>query len=175
MNCNGHSIYGKVKAFTLVELVVAMVLAIIVIGIAYYAIQINQRSFSQAGKSLNKGVEVLQLQTLLKDDFSLAERIEWNSSVLRIFSHSGEFLYSFQDSIIVRDNQMITDTFRFSHYSVETSFLFDSPPLVEKINIAVAQDSILYFNILARAAYSNQLKFKFGLEKTDSLDFKLKQ
>ncbi|HKG08724.1 MAG TPA: type II secretion system protein [Pedobacter sp.] len=115
---------GRIKAFTLIELVLAMMLAAIVIGMAYSAFTIFSRLYgSYHGKNLAHA-DVRTFKQVVHRDVKNAVRIEQqNSGIVFKDSLSMEQLaYSFGPDHLIRIKNAVPDTFKLKHLTVHTAF-----------------------------------------------------
>jgi prepilin-type N-terminal cleavage/methylation domain-containing protein len=118
----------KVKAFTIMEMTIAMLISAIVIGITYSAFSIISRSYA-IYQTKNEGLAVLsRVDHLLAKDFAHAEMVSKTSDGVAFTSRSDSVSYMFGPDFIVRKNT-ITDTFKVQTTGLGT--LFESQPLNE--------------------------------------------
>ena len=111
----------KVKAFTIIEITISMLIAAIVIGIGYTAFLIisgSYRSFRQKSEDLES---LIQLDRLLKKDFAGADSIFKTANGLQFRRNRDSVQYDFQPDFIIR-NSTITDTFKFQNQDVQPLF-----------------------------------------------------
>ena len=102
----------KVKAFTLVELLVSMLISSIVISMAYVSYDIVYKQFSNY-KNINKKInEVILIDMLLKNDFFQAKEIYCKTSDKLIFKdkQNHENTYLFTPGYIIRKSNEVNDT-----------------------------------------------------------------
>lgn len=115
----------KLPAFTLMELLVGMIISSIVIGFGYgtYALVYKQYlSYKTVKKEI---VEAMQLNSILNSDFAAAENILFNENKLTIDKKDNIYLqYDFNDSIVLRKENEITDTFKIVPVAITASFIF---------------------------------------------------
>ena len=116
----------KVKAFTVMELVITMLVAAILMGFIYTAFQIVNKSY-RVFHEKNEGIATLErLDELLKKDFSKAEFVEKSSNAIILQWEKDTVQYSFESGYILRVSS-ITDTFKLKN--VTTSALFEYFPV----------------------------------------------
>lgn len=102
----------RLPAFTLMEMVVAMLLTAIVIGLTYTIFIIvaqSNRNFDRKSEAL---AEVRQLDALLQRDFGRAARIDCMDSTLVIQLQTAVVTYRFFSGFALRKS-VATDTFRY--------------------------------------------------------------
>lgn len=109
------------KAFTILELIITMMISAILIGMAFTMYSIVSRSYQSFSKKNDEVLTMLTLDRLLKKDFSTAERIARKDSALLIISRADTARYTFKSGFLVR-TRGITDTFRVDHRQLETKF-----------------------------------------------------
>lgn len=103
----------RLRAFTLVELLVVMVLSSIFVALAFTMFQIIQQQFVAYGTSGKIALETDNIQRLLHYDFKYAEKIETEPRQL-ICQHQGYTIhYLFDDNHLIRwkENSNGRDTF----------------------------------------------------------------
>lgn len=109
----------RVKAYTILELTIAMLIAAILIGITFTAYGIVSKSYGLF-KAKNEAVARLgQLDHLLSRDFNNAELIESDRGHLQIHqSGASEIEYEFGNAFIVRKSISI-DTFKIANSNLK--------------------------------------------------------
>ncbi len=102
----------KVSAFTIIEIIVAMLISGIVIS-ASYTIYFNFKVlFIETQLEFEENSRILLLQSLLKRDFREADFIKSRNDELIInFADKEKIYYEIEEDFIVRNNQEIVDTF----------------------------------------------------------------
>jgi len=106
----------RLCAFTIMEVTVSMLIAAIVIGIAYTAYSIISRSYTTF-KYKNDDLAVLnRVDELLRRDFGKAEMVTRSGNGLLIGDHIS---YEFSPAYIVRNSGTI-DTFKVSNLDLQT-------------------------------------------------------
>lgn len=135
---------NRLKAFTLVELLVGMIISAIIITICYYGYSIIYKQYIMYRKIKSEIVKTMQLDTILKEDFTESEITIYGNNVLFLIKKEGTINYEFKDSCILRIHRGITDTFRLtindftlhqlpiSSGNVVDAFSFESKFLNEK-------------------------------------------
>ena len=111
----------RVKAYTLMEITVAMLVSAIVISITYSAYSIVSRSYI-AYKTKNDRLAVLErLDELLKRDFSHADSILKTDNGILVMSKGDSISYELDTAFVVRMSTII-DTFKVKTAETVTSF-----------------------------------------------------
>ncbi len=116
----------KLKAFTIMEITITMLLAAIVISITYTAYTIISKSyigFTNKNKDIST---VVQLDKLLKKDFYKALAISRDNQKILFKTDSADIIYEFEPDMVTR-TQGITDTFKIQTETMNTTF--ESQPL----------------------------------------------
>jgi len=130
----------RIKAFTIMEVTIAMLIAAIVIGITYTAYTIISRTYGQFKKKNENMAVLARLDQLLRRDFDRADLItESGHQVISIQrENQPNIRYEFLDSSIIR-NAAIADTFKVKsdHYQV----LFEGLPKADAENTDANADS----------------------------------
>jgi type II secretory pathway component PulJ len=128
----------KVKAFTIMEITVAMLLAAIVIGITYAAYSIISQSY-MAYHNKNEDMEgLVRLDELLRRDFSHADTISKVENGILCKIDTESISYEFQPDYVVRHSTII-DTFKLKTSGINT--LFENQPVAE-INSMAEQNRL---------------------------------
>jgi prepilin-type N-terminal cleavage/methylation domain-containing protein len=126
----------KIKAFTIMEVVVTMTIAAILMGITYTSYQIVNKSYRSFNVKNNEIAALERLDELLKKDFNRAEFIEKVEKGIIIKSRRDTVQYEFTPDFILRISA-ITDTFKIKNEGLSTSFedrLVDGQGLSEEEN-----------------------------------------
>lgn len=126
----------RIKAFTIMEVVVTMTIAAILMGITYTSYQIINKSYSSFNVKNNEMAALERLDELLKKDFNRAEIIEKDEKGIVVKSRRDTIQYEFAPDFILRISA-ITDTFKIKNEGPSTSFegqLIDGQGLSEEEN-----------------------------------------
>lgn len=112
----------QVKAFTIMEVTITMLVAAIVIGITYTAYTIISRSFIDF-KSKNEDIALIaRIDHLVKRDFEQADLIVTDESGVSIQKLGlMPVHYEFNPSYIVR-RSVVADTFKVNNTDIKTFF-----------------------------------------------------
>ena|ERR1700748_99759 len=119
---------AKIKAFTIMEVTITMLIAAILMGIIYTAYSIISRSYQSFHIKNKEMAEVNQLDKLLKKDFDRAEIIEKTADGVMVINSGNTVIYEFRQEAILR-TAVLTDTFKVKPDSL--SALFEGQPLDE--------------------------------------------
>lgn len=116
-------IHKKIPAFTLIEVVIAMLIAAIAITITYTAYQIINGTYQGYIKKQHNLAAYTIADKLLKKDFQLARHMTGNGNQLHIELDSGLVNYEFKENFITRELVPLpVDTFFLPVKKVEFSF-----------------------------------------------------
>jgi Tfp pilus assembly protein PilE len=128
----------KVRAFTIMELTVAMLLAAIVIGITYAAYSIISQSYIVYHNKNEDMAGLVRLDELLKKDFSHADTISKVENGIVCTIDTASITYEFQPDYVVRHSTII-DTFKLKTAEINT--LFENQ-LITEINSIAEQNRL---------------------------------
>ncbi|MGQ0827041.1 MAG: PilW family protein [Bacteroidota bacterium] len=115
----------KLRAFTLMELLIGMIVSSIVIGFGYGTFFLIYKQYSSFKTVKIELVDVAQLNSILNHDFAIAEMIAFNENKLIIDRKNNlPLVYNFNDSIILRTDNELVDTFKIVSENIVTNFVF---------------------------------------------------
>jgi len=139
----------RVKAFTIMEISIVMLISAIVIGIAYTAFNIINQSYSSF-QHKNEDIAVLvRLDELLRKDFSRANTISRTTNGIFVKTGIDSVTYEFEPDFTVRISTII-DTFKLNVQDVVTTFetspITAISPVTEQNRIDELNFSILFEN-----------------------------
>jgi hypothetical protein len=114
-------INNKIKAFTLSEMIVVLILTSIVVGLAFSVLGLVQKQMLAIKSNYNKSLEVNKLETSLWLDFNIYSKIEYNDfeNELKFSTVLDSVTYKFLGEKIIKE----TDTFAIS--IKQKQFYFD--------------------------------------------------
>jgi len=112
---------GKIKAFTIMEVIIAMILAAIMAGMAYSSYALFSRSFGDYTKRNTDMAGFTNLDRLLRRDFGKAASVLQADSGLTLQSDREAVSYAFTKTFILRKSG-VTDTFRVNTEDVQLRF-----------------------------------------------------
>lgn len=116
----------KVDAFTLLELVIAMLLSALVIGITYSAYTITGQTYQRFRQQNDTSQRLILLDELLAKDISRADTVYHSADGLLIRRDSTLITYTIDSSRVIRSAGRI-DTF---HMPVKgANYLFEQQPV----------------------------------------------
>lgn len=104
----------KLEAFTVIEMIVALILVAIVVSIAFAALSLTNRQLYSFQRRFDTMSDYRLLQNALSQDMQHAERVTRQARTLRCTKDNWQVLYTFEDSVIIRqDTALSTDSFFF--------------------------------------------------------------
>lgn len=115
----------KLKAVTIIELVVVMTIAGIMVFIGYMGFYIVQQQFGHYQRMGENLVDLERLNTLLARDFFEAEEVLYLGNGIEVVYPQGiqTIIYQFDWEEIIRSNEASIDTFDYWTDSVQVYFL----------------------------------------------------
>ena len=115
----------KIKAFTILELVVVMILTSIIVGIVYSAYEVVGKQYNSYKKTNTQNRKVALLNMLLNKDFSTSYFIKYGEDKLLFYDQENKMTsYDFGvEQGITRNSNAVTDTFFIPPLNVEMKFL----------------------------------------------------
>jgi hypothetical protein len=128
----------RARAFTIIEVTIAMLISTIVIGITYTVYSIISRSYNSFNNKNESMFVVVRLDELLQKDFDKADLILKDTTGMTFQSAGDIITYKFDRDHIIRIG-LIADTFKVKMDSANTFFearpINDISPLVEQNRI----------------------------------------
>lgn len=118
----------KVSAFTIMEIIIAMMISAILISITFTAYAIFFRSYQSFNLKNKEMATILKLDELIKRDFRHADMIGKNQDGIYFKSDQDSITYTFKPDYILRVST-IMDTFKVS--SGDNRFSFEQQPVME--------------------------------------------
>lgn len=113
----------KIKAFTLLEVTIAMLLAAITIGICYTAFTLMNQYYADIKNRKDQVGEILLLQKLLRKDVERATLIKKLADGVYITYDTVNISYHFSADYITRDyHQIKTDTIKIATATLDLKF-----------------------------------------------------
>ena len=142
----------KLKTFTLIELIVAMLISSLVITISYYSYSIISRQFIYFRNINEYTIEITRLNTVLKTDFAESKYCSQQANGLSfVFEDNRKVSYEFYPEHIIRYMPGLTDTFHIQPANLNKLF-FNEPSnnpkgLIDELSFESQQDKeIKYFH-----------------------------
>lgn len=96
---------NKIKAFTLSEMIIVLILTAIVVGLAFTVLGLVQKHMLSIQKNYNTQTEIKKLETSLWLDFNRFSKIEFDNieNTLKFKTEIDSVKYQFLDTKIVKD------------------------------------------------------------------------
>lgn len=113
----------RVKAFTIIEIGIAMLLSAVLILMCYKAYNIIDKEIFSISSKANKNLEELTLRKLITRDVLEANRVLVTPNGFKCVNTSFVAEYKFEDSLLIRSNVHL-DTFRYE--KMESTFWDDT-------------------------------------------------
>jgi type II secretory pathway pseudopilin PulG len=144
------------KAFTIIEIIVVMIITSIVIG-SSMLLYSNMNKLQNS--SFNKGEEesaLVLLNAVLRKDCQQAEVVRYNNNELLCIKENSSVSYEFTPLQLIR-KATITDTFPFQPVNVQVGYADSTHQSVNRISftLLVKKDSIPFYLF---KEYSPQLR-----------------
>ena len=115
----------RLRAFTLVEVMVVSLLTVVTVGLAMTAWHLMEQQYIQYGKETGDALQLGQLQMLLEKDFMQSKLVTKEDFGLRFSYPQFELRYEFREDRIVRklaEEGSREDVFRFGVTGWEAYF-----------------------------------------------------
>lgn len=132
-------IIKKVKAITVMEVAIAMVISGVVIAMAFSGVDMFARMFKAFKTTNEKNAETIVFNRIFRKEVEECEMLIKSESGIVIQDDDGIIAYDFHDNYILRDRQNVVDTFylntvnrKFSFRNVEQNIIGG---LVDKVNL----------------------------------------
>ncbi len=143
----------------MIELMVAMIVSSIVIGIALTVyMNLNQYylDFKDKGK---KDCDLLMLVSTLRADMDKSYEVHGDNSELTMVFEAGKTIqYSFEDNLMLRTVNEVTDTFYNPVQEIEVNYLDNENKYVNDLLIDIKQGEFI-FPLHITKEYSRDLLF----------------
>ncbi len=151
---------GKIKAFTIIEVAVTMVLSSIVVGSAIYVFFTFNKVLFATNKNNLIDLELIQLQQILKSDFIKADEINYQyGSIVIKFMNEEKTFYDIEDQVIIREAVNGIDTFNIEVYDIYVYYNSENSKLVNELILDIEIDN-LDFPIHVIKKYPNSKLFE---------------
>jgi Tfp pilus assembly protein PilE len=111
----------KVRAFTILEVVISMLITAIVIAITYTSYSIISKSYGAFNDKNKTMADFALLDHLLRRDFAQAAFIQKDAEGITLTAPNNNVRYTFSNDYILRQS-LRTDTFKFTSQALQVSF-----------------------------------------------------
>jgi hypothetical protein len=112
----------KIKAFTIIELCVVMLLSSIVTGMVFFTLNIFQGSVRQFKTESTVLSRIALLHRLLVQDFWKSKEVRATNDGIQAMGKGGVVTYRFQPEYITREMGVVLDTFYFPNKNFVMQF-----------------------------------------------------
>lgn len=117
----------RLKAFTLLEMLIVMLLSTLVLAVAYLALQLVNMQYVNFDRNTEKIMTVSRLRTQLAKDLARADVVRHQGDCLVLEkhiapAHRGLIEYCFEDSLLLRRQEQLTDTFHLTPAAIAFSW-----------------------------------------------------
>ncbi|HYE55526.1 MAG TPA: prepilin-type N-terminal cleavage/methylation domain-containing protein [Chitinophagaceae bacterium] len=139
----------KIRAFTVMELVISLMISSIVISIAYYAWLLVSRQFGDYQERSVRVQEYVLFTKALETDLDRAVLLRDSAGLLNVYGKDGSVYYRFAEEYVLRQGVEFADTFRVGVKDVVFGYVHDTLPAVQKVNVVLrlneqAMENIFY-------------------------------
>jgi prepilin-type N-terminal cleavage/methylation domain-containing protein len=127
----------RLKGYTIWEIIIVMVISSIVITLAASVFfRIRNYFHTNTGVYIS-GTDFIVLSDIMKRDFDRARVIHNKDSIIYLIDNKSRISYRFSEQYIVRNNNMITDTFHFVTGRFHVGTLPDHPDMIGQVEFEV--------------------------------------
>lgn len=158
----------RLQAFTMVEVLTAMVLSTIVIAMAYELMLSAERSFEKERKNQEKSNATLQFQRIFKRDIDQADILQWSNDTLYCSSEGKPLTgYCFDKDSIVRISEEGAEVYRSGYKLIQIGYLWEDGNAVKTIDIMFQPDSAICIPYAIAKEYTGQVLFRLDKIRTN--------
>ncbi|MBN8696074.1 MAG: prepilin-type N-terminal cleavage/methylation domain-containing protein [Bacteroidetes bacterium] len=137
----------KLKGFTLLELLIGMIISSIVISVCYTVYYMVNKQYVEFREVRSELVNLMFLNSELENNFYHSNNVQMSDKELCFGYRDKSICFVFMDSVVVRKEAMVSDTFRVKVNNFE--IIENNEGLVSSfyINAILLEDSVsLCFN-----------------------------
>lgn len=114
----------KLKAFTLMELLIGMIISSIVISFCYMSYTLIYKQYQNYKIIKKELVEALQFNSVLGHDIVNADRVLFSENKLTLINnHEKGLEYNFSEAFILRKAGEVTDTFKLAPMNIVSDYI----------------------------------------------------
>ena len=148
---------NKIKAFTLSEMIIVLILTSIVVGLAFSVLSLVQKHMFSIQQNYNKTTELNMLEVALHLDFNRYSKVNYNNleNEIKFISPIDSISYKFYENMIIKE----TDTFNIQLQN--KMFFFDGE--------TVANGKMDALKLLTSKDFQNQVLFIY--KKNDASNY----
>ena len=158
----------KLPAFTLIEVIVAMIIGSLVISFSYKGFSLMNENFTRYAELHRSIMDDYRLEALMEHDFGGARLIETEDQGFLFTEVGVKITYRFLKTQVVRSQQPISDTFNVAARGIKThtcSHEGGSKRTIDELSFfALKEEDTLHFNF--HKEYASDI-----LIQNDSLEF----
>jgi prepilin-type N-terminal cleavage/methylation domain-containing protein len=112
----------KIKAYSLVELLVVMVIGTITIAVAYQGYLLFYKQYLSFKDSSGENADISSLETLLLSDIQDSKEVKRNSTGIVCFYKDKQIFYNWSNEFITRKQLVLIDTFKIKNGDLKIKF-----------------------------------------------------
>ena len=109
----------KIRAFTLMEMIVALAISATVTAVTYYAFTSIRRLNNQKQKNLAAVEQLHEFRFLMNYDFTMNPFWSWDENTAQLTTANNEVSYTFKPDQLIRKSSNQITTFTFDRISWE--------------------------------------------------------
>jgi prepilin-type N-terminal cleavage/methylation domain-containing protein len=129
---------SKLKAYTLMEVMVALIIGSVVISLAVMAFLTIKKEVDNEYVIQNEAQKVLRIRTLMENDFFACDHIQYKNKQLRFYKDNNmKKRYRFHDEFVVRSTHSHSDTFLIVVNDIQCKYLFKQSKLVSSFSFTI--------------------------------------
>jgi len=136
----------KLKAFTLMELLIGMIISSIVIAFSYGAYTMIYKQYLNFKQTKMKLMDVSQFNSVMQNDFIRANAIHFKENNLLLTNEKNVITlqYKFLDTYISRTDQEVIDTFHLNTENIKSNFIHSSGAITTDIINELSFESLVF-------------------------------
>jgi len=152
---------NKIRAFTVLELLIVMVLSGIVIGLTFLYFTQFRHYLQSTYREENTYAQLLRFQFALGKDITMATEVfSPSTDELQVKFADDEVLYVFDKEWVVRETTMASDTTKLKIIDVSFHTLEDHNDLVREVELEVETGSGEELSLAFAKDYSSAVLFR---------------
>lgn len=112
----------KLKAFTLIELIIGMIVGSIVVSICYSALFMAYKQFMGYRMNRNEINAIMQFNATLNNDFINSNEIYFLDNTILLSCEKSKLEYQLESGFVLRKINQVTDTFNISVSDISVNY-----------------------------------------------------
>jgi type II secretory pathway pseudopilin PulG len=148
----------RIKSFTLIEVLIAIIIASLAIGFSITVLINLQNLFNKKIKYDDQIEELNSFISVFKNDVDLSSEIYSGDQTLHILKDSLIIDYNFYSGTVIRSNVYQSDTFRIKYSGIEFTPVWVNKNLVQDIKINLNDKFIKYITFYKDYSYETLFK-----------------